>query len=128
MNFDHTIVVLKNGLRVVNFSSPHPFVFDDGSELPAVPGEVSRHLMLEQSEVEHNRGSYFDVRLSFQMSDAIRVMLEKLVNNPEVDIIIVPFPVMEACKSCNFDLRCKIKVCRVKDRVTKVIWSNRFCV
>lgn len=30
------ITKLSNGLRVANFSSPHPFTFEDGSVIPAV--------------------------------------------------------------------------------------------
>ena len=47
---DSKIFTLKNGLRVANFSSPHPFTFTDGTIIPAVEDEKARNLMLEVKE------------------------------------------------------------------------------
>ena len=38
------ITKLSNGLKVANFSSPHPFTFDDGSVIPAVNDNESQRL------------------------------------------------------------------------------------
>ena len=61
--------------------------------------------------------------------------LPKLVAFNEIDVVLVPYPVLNALKSeLNWktywaDLVWeKIRVCKLYDRVTKVIRSDEFCV
>lgn len=136
MNTNHPTVTLKNGLRVANFSSPHAFYFDDGSVLPAVSEELCKRLSLDQIEREYKRYYkdglflYTDIVLRFEMNSVVDQALSTLLNNSDVDIVLVPFPVMEAWKNQGNTtiLNHKIKVVRVKDRVSKVIYSDRFCI
>lgn len=126
------VVLLSNGLRVANFSSPHPFTFSDGSKLEACSAERAKHFVLEQIETEHPRcGGYTDISLEFKMTAKVLNEINLLETDSEIDIILVPFPVMEAFKK-NFggELRYgdKIRVCRVADRVTKTICHDKFCV
>ena len=44
------ITKLSNGLKVGNFSSPHPFTFEDGSVIPAVNNNDSQRLKVNFNE------------------------------------------------------------------------------
>ena len=166
----HPSVILGSGLRIVNFSSPHPFTFDTGEILEACPPEMSRELSLQQEEEiawDHPDGTK-DIRMSFKMSEGVKKALEALVPFCESDedsrrrslqrgmrtIVLVPFPVLEACKSEHeevfdqyendvgdyslaplrtyLDLLEKILTCirvvRMADRVTKRTSSTVFCI
>lgn len=120
-------VSLSNGLRVANFSSPHPFTFEDGSVLEACSAERAKTLMLGSIEVETpNRGGWTDIGLEWELSAAVEDALIELEQDDEVDIVLVPFPVMTALKEAGRDVG-KARVIRVRDRVTKEIHIDRFC-
>lgn len=123
------ITNLLSGVRVANFSSPHSFTFDDGSYLEACDPERARALMLEAVEEQSlnplGRG-IIDIKLTFRMSSAVSFELGILEAQSEVDIVLVPLPVLQAAHESGFRLK-KLRVCRVVDRVTKTISSTRFC-
>ena len=130
------VVTLSTGVRVANFSSPHSFNFDDGSVLPACSAERSAALSLSTEEVVEKSacGRWNDIRLRFMMSESVFRELKEMSSNESVDIILVPFPVMEAIKVCNSTSRRsnsflnKARVVRVADRVTKAACHDKFCV
>ena len=124
---EEKVMVLKNGVSVINFSSPHPFVFDDGTILPGVSPEESRTLMLEAVEDSHHNGRWTDIRLSFRMTPEVLAVLHAWQEREDVDIILVPLPVMTALKEAGLPVG-KCRTCRVADRVTKVIRSDAFCI
>lgn len=135
------IVALKSGLRVANFSSPHPFTFVTGEHLPACSPERARALMLEVGEREVvNPKGFTDIRLEFLMSDAVEQELEKLLGcYTDFDVLLVPLPVQQAIRACDVAaggmgsdkwhrmLRFT-RVCRVADRVSRSIYGDRFCL
>lgn len=135
------IVALKSGLRVANFSSPHPFTFVTGEVLPACSPERAKALMLEVDEVEvKNPKGFTDIRPSFRMSDAVGQELEKLLGcYTDFDVVLVPLPVLQAIRACDVAaggmgsdkwhrmLRFA-RSCRVADRVAKTIYGDRFCL
>lgn len=120
------IVVLKNGIRIANFSSPHSFTFDDGTVLPACSAERANSLMLNTIENESFNGKWTDVDLTFAMSQEVSDEIARLEQSDEIDIILVPFPVLEAMKKRSLPI-VKCRVCRVANRVTKVLHSDKFC-
>lgn len=124
-------VILTNGLRVVNFSSPHPFHFEDGSILEACTKEECNSFMLHCKEdvtvTIVNGVCVEDIKIEFEATIDILNKLQDYEVNNEVDIVLVPFPVMEAVKKTNYVFN-KMRVIRVADRFTKVIFNNRFCV
>lgn len=120
------IVTLKSGVRVANFSSPHPFTFDDGTVLPACDPERARALMLNSEEVETRRERWADIELRFVLSFSVWQAISELERRNDVDIVLVPFPVMEAVKADGQAVG-KCRVCRVADRVAKTIHADRFC-
>lgn len=121
------VVTLNNGLTVANFSSPHPFTFVDGSVLPACSPERARTLMLGTLEHEERgiKGTT-DIVLEWAMSMAVEVALTELEADPEVDLIVVPLPVMTVLKDFELPIG-KARVIRVADRVTKAIHTDRWC-
>lgn len=127
--FSAPVITLSNGLRVANFSSPHSFTFDTGEILPACDESRARGLMLSQREHEDRSpcGRYTNISLTFEMSDVVRDELLRLEEDENIDIVLVPFPVMEAIKASNLKVS-KARVCRTADRVTKTVFSNKFCI
>lgn len=134
------IVTLKNGIRVGNFSSPHTFAFNTGEVLAACPPERANALMLETEEVEvpSKCGRWTDIQLSFKMSEMVLEALKDL-DISDFDIMIVPLPVRKAldaylAKRGWYNTRYielvsdKCRVCLSADRVTKTIFSDRFCL
>jgi len=121
-----TVVVLKNGLRVANFSSPHSFTFTDGSVLEACSAKRAKKLMLEHVEVEHKMQRWTDIELKFEMSEPVMLEVLALIQRSDIDIVLVPLPVLELVREKGWTT--KIRGIRVADRVTKTIHCDRFCL
>jgi hypothetical protein len=119
-------ITLKSGLRVGNFSSPHPFVFTTGEVLPGCSPETARELMLEAIETETHREGWVDIGLVFKLSDSVRKALIS-AEAENVDVVIVPLPVLTAMKAEGMRIG-KMRTCRVADRVAKTIWPDKFCI
>ncbi len=134
----HPVVELKNGLKVANFSSPHPFRFCDGSLLEACPPETVEAGKLIANEVITEKTirntKIQDIKLDFELTDDCLIFLFFLAKRTDVDIVLVPLPVMECVKKFNGSKEWKemvlekIRVVRVKDRTSKVIYSDKFCI
>ena len=122
-----TTAILASGLKVANFSSPHPFIFDDGTVLAACSKERAEATMLDTQEVEtvSDCGRYADIELTFVENRAVRGHIQKAHADESIDIIIVPLPVLQARKATGFSIG-KMRACRA-GRVTKEICSNKFC-
>lgn len=127
MNTAAPVVTLKNGVRVANFSSPHPFTFDDGTVLPACSPERARSLILEQAELSMQRVRWTDIEHSFELTPGVREAIAELQDDAYITIILVPLPVMQAIKDDGGPIG-KCRVCRVADRISKTIYSDRFCI
>jgi hypothetical protein len=121
------VITLVNGIRIANFSSPHPFRFVTGEVLPACTGERANHMALNPVEQEvKNPGGWADLSLRFELTPEVIAGLEQL-EAAEVDVVLIPFPVLEAIKRAGRELG-KARVIRTADRVTKEIYSDVFCV
>lgn len=125
------VTTLSNGVRVCNFSSPHSFTFTDGSELPAVPTSVCEQLSLErQEEAVQWPGlpGVMAVRPVFGLTDAVMQRLSELNDSEHVDVVIVPFPVLDAMRQLGvLDKFPKAATCLLADRVEKICHIDRFC-
>ncbi len=121
------VVTLSNGLRVANFSSPHSFAFVDGRVLPACSKERAERLMLGALEHEEPgiKGTT-DIVLEWAMSLSVEQELAVLQARRDIDVILVPLPVMTVVKDLELPIG-KCRVIRVADRVTKTIHIDRFC-
>jgi hypothetical protein len=123
-----TIITLKNGIRIANFSSPHPFRFVTGEVLPPCSDVRANGMALNPVETESaNPGGWKDVSLRFELTPQVTMGLDQLEANEEMDVILVPFPVMEALKRAGRAVG-KCRVIRTANRVTKEIHSDVFCI
>jgi hypothetical protein len=128
------VVTLTNGLRVANFSSPHPFSFVDGTVLERCDPDRVKVLALNTSELveRSSDGRWNDISIAWRLTLDVEQALTVLQRNPDVDIILVPLPVMTAIKEQPLAdtafLWSKVRVIRVADRETKAIHIDRFCV
>jgi len=133
---DKWIHTLSNGLRVANFSSPHPFRFTDGTIIPPVDADLAIKLMLDVDETSHpQRSSKFKtVSLEWTLSERCADEIDywfTFFAMKKVDVVLVPLPVMTALKSIwnqKDILKSPFRVIRVADRITKSIHIDKFCI
>jgi hypothetical protein len=123
-----TAIVVGNTL-VGNFSSPHEFKFVGGEVLPAASPEVAKTLSLEPVErILYEKDSIQTIQIEFRMSKTVKQELLKLKEFP--GIILVPLPVLQALKLEFPEFtpeNTPFRTIRVADRVTKEIFTNKFC-
>jgi hypothetical protein len=125
------VVVLSNGLRVANFSSPHPFNFTDGTICPSCEGDRVKAGSLDREDVESpfpGLPGITAVIPKFKLNVQLREELRALQIDPGVDVVLVPFPVLEAIREDGLygELTKSATIC-VADRLTKAIFIDRFC-
>lgn len=133
---DSRIYTLSNGLRVANFSSPHPFTFTDGTVIPAVEDEKAINLMLdvEESSIPQRNSRFKTVELDWSLSEPVADEIDywfTFFAMKKVDVVIVPLPVMVALRNIwNIKdiLKSPFRVIRVANRITKAIHINKFCM
>ena len=136
-NNEFPIIKLFNGLNVMNFSSPHSYVFHTREVLPACSDEVAQKYKLDSDHTLHDRGVYSDVLIKYNISDDMFNILVKATEYNGIDIILVPYPVLDAWSTmvrqdvheaawCE-QVLLKIRTCKLDDRVTKAIRSDQFC-
>lgn len=118
---------LSTGLKIVNFSSAHAFEFDDGTKLQACSLDrcesLSAHVAEHLNEVCEG---YTTIQLKTELSEICRLELARLQADPEIDLILVPLMIAEA--AAEEGIRNKIVVVRMRSKITKVAFHNKFCV
>lgn len=125
------IITLSNGKRVANFSSPHPFAFEDGSILKAIDNSESERLKIIFIEEELEGG---DIKLSFKLSDDVkREMIEyyNLWFNNELEVVFCPLPMIVAIKEEmgeNYLINSPFRSIRVEDRIQKLVSIHKQCI
>lgn len=133
----HKIIELSNGLRIANFSSPHPFTFTDGSILPEVSIEEAERLKIDfiEQPYEHmtaNGVNYNDIELSFELSDEVLNEVgrwNEKFRNRLVDIVLCPLPMITALKNDEVLLQATpFRAVRMGDRIKKLAEIDRFCI
>ena len=132
-------IKLNSGIKIANFSSPHRYKFHTGEELMACEDEVANDMKLNENHYYYQQKGWEDVEIRYELSDKIYNDLLELSSEDGIDIILVPYPVMNCVKesalkvggASTFDgiqsILNKIRVCKLDDRVTKVIRSDKFC-
>jgi len=128
----YTTATLSNGLRVANFSSNHPFKFVDGTELKPCSVDRCKALMLEVEEKEFKRSTtaWTDIRIQFNMNEAVLDALSVAQKDNDIDIVLCPLPVLTALKESDMytgHIK-KARGLRMADRITKEIHIDRFCI
>lgn len=128
-----TIITLSNGKKVGNFSSPHPFIFEDGSILPAVSNEEAERLKVRFIETAVI-GSDGDIIFKFEITHPIDDEIEKwwyFFNTKQVDIVFCPLPMIEALKvrdGINGLLESPFRAIRMEDRIKKLVSIHKQCI
>ena len=128
-------ITLNNGLTVVNYSSPHPYTFDTGEVLPACGADlVQKHSLVEKHVEVKNPGGWTDVRIRDKMQDLQIESLRMIAKDDKVDVILVPYRVKVVIPSIgpqraeeNKMVVDKTRVCRIEDRINKLVSSTKFC-
>ena len=133
------IIRLYNGVNIMNFSSPHCYVFNTKEVLPACSDEVAQRYKLDSDHTLHDRGVYSDVLIKYSISNTMSDVLVTANDYDGIDIILVPYPVLDAWSAMIRNLEhddylryleqvlLKIRTCKLDDRVTKAIRSDQFC-
>lgn len=135
-NVDSRIHKLKCGLRVANFSSPHPFTFTDGTVIPAVDKELASKLMLDVEEqmVPQRNSRFKTVKLDWTLSERVADEIDlwyTFFAMKKVDVVIVPLPVMVALRGIWDEkkiIKSPFRVIRVANRITKEIEIFKYCI
>lgn len=135
------IATLTNGVKVMNFNSPHSFEFEDGTILNAVSNDIAKATQLDTQDIELQTidGITMDVQKKFVMSQACLDHLIQAAQVAEVEdvrIILAPLPVISAVKDWQLNilisefpiLQQKLRTIYVVDRITKKISTKKFCV
>lgn len=139
-------VVLSNGLVVANYSSPHPFLFEDESVLDACSNERATLTAIQSNEVQiattnitRSSGmvSYVDVRLDWELTWFVQEDMNNIVqafvdNELPWDIIITPMPVMIGWKKYRHNKiihQGPFRTGRLVDRLEpKRLSISKFCI
>jgi len=132
---DAPAVTLTNGLRVANFSSPHSFNFVDGSVLPACDNDRCAALSMDRDdEISAWPGKFvgvsspvYQVKPVFVLNAATIAALEAAQESWDVDVVIIPFPLLTALQSKDLLERFnKVATVIMADRITKAAYFDKF--
>ena len=126
---------LKNGLRVVNFSSPHDFTFDDGTVLKAVNERESERMKIifKEKKTENPRG-WTDIQLSFELTSQVEANVGGWLNayeNDLLDVVVCPLPMITALTEKygnEWMEKSPFRSIRMEDRIKKLVSSTKFCL
>ena len=170
------VVMDDSKVYIVNFSSLHFYVFDNGQILDGCTREIAYKYKLEPDIIKTPRWTHidqddgygvdhglmmmkeygeqpdwYDIDLVYKMPEHMFEALAEIASHSFVDIILVPFPVMQCFKAHEFSfskkfmmrvheerkegrdkymmILDKIRVCKKVDPrdVSKGILSNEFC-
>ena len=130
-------ITLKNGLVVANFSSNHSkfnptsnvaFKFDDGSELENCSIERMKALSLENDDgrIEYKKG-FTAIYKKFKLTKAIENEMDRLQALGTIDLIIVPFPMLQVISKSYFQIGTALFCTASIDRATGICSSTEFC-
>ena len=125
------IITLSNNKRVANFSSPHPFTFEDGSVLNAISNSESERLKVTFIEEELSGG---DIKLSFKLSNDVKEEMDKFMDEfflDNLDIVFCPLPMITALKEEFGEDVLKsmpFRSIRVEDRIKKLVSIHKQCI
>jgi len=132
--FENKTATLTNGLRVVNFSSPHEFIFEDGTVLSACSKERAEELSVKFDETVEANDNWYDIILDFEITYRCMKEINKIMvlHDAEViDVVLIPLPMMNALKkdwSVDRIRKSPFRCVRMKSRTEKVLCIDRFCL
>ncbi len=122
------IIQLSNGKKIANFSSPHPFTFEDGTVLPARSNEEAQRLkvnFIEHKDPDAIEEYSVDMTLTFELSDVVMSEIEKwerIARDKHVDVVFCALPMIKALRAIDYDVKASPFRCiRMTDRVKKTL-------
>lgn len=128
------VVTLSNGKKVANFSSPHPFTFEDGTVLPACSPEHANHYKVEMIEDTVSESLKGDIYLYFRLSPQVIELMEmygEMWENGLVDVVFCPLPMLTAMKEqygSHAIYESPFRSVRMTDRISKLVSISKQCV
>ena len=128
-----SLTLSGSGLTVVNFCSPHQFDFDNGDALPPCSTERVKALSLGSADKTEEKTLPSGKRISlvskvFILTEAILGELKVLEDDVQVDVVLVPFPLLQALQQGGYGLFFSKPVTVSVDRLSKKASSTHFCV
>lgn len=124
------IITLSNDKKVANFSSSHIFEFADGSILPAIDKKLCK--MLEVTFIETVINEKNDVRLTFKISDLVRVYMADWIKEYEignVDVVFCPLPMITALHEEEYDVEdSPFRSIRRVNRMEQLVSIDKQCI
>ena len=134
-DLENSIISLKNGKRIANFSSPHPYTFDDGTRLePCDKKEAGLFKVQFRERVVKDVRDITAIEMDFMLSKALLSrmnMWEQLYNEKKVDLVLCSLPLLTAIKKI-LDTKELMKMpfrgIRTKDRTKKILLTDRFVI
>jgi hypothetical protein len=115
----------------MNLNSPHPFIFEDGNILKAQSDEIAKETELGNKDEISFNGLFHDVRKCFVMSDSCLNLIKEAIffmGMKGINLILVPFPVLEALKQTHSEYAFFCRTVYIVDRVKKTISIDKFCI
>ena len=134
-DLEDSVIALKNGTKVANFSSPHIFTFEDGSKLDKCDIRESSLFKVQfREKIVKDVRDIVGIEMDFMLSKALLSrmnMWEQLYNEKKVDIVFCSLPLLTALKKI-LDVKELMKMpfrgVRTKDRSKKLILTDRFVI
>jgi hypothetical protein len=128
-----SLTLSGSNLTVVNFCSPHQFDFDNGDALPPCSTERVKALSLGSADKISEKvlpsGKMISlVSKVFILTDAILSELKALEDDVQVDVVLVPFPLLQALQQGGHGLFYSKPATVSVDRLSKMASSTHFCV
>ena len=128
-----TIVTLSNGKKVANFSSPHEFIFTDGSILPKQSNKLAEELKVDFIETDLGNG---DIALDFSLSVPVINAMQHWVDLWElnqVNVVFCPLPMITAVKQStlfgkDYIKKSPFRAIRMEDRIKKLVSIDKQCI
>ena len=123
----HPTVRTSKGLTLLNFSSPHRILFNDGSILEACSKELCEQLSVERHDEEYIGRDFIDVVASFTLPKHAEEALIELENNNKIDVVIVSLETLKAIEDSGKKMR-KPRVLLGCNRTERNYYHNKFSV
>lgn len=128
------IIRLANGVSVANFSTAHDFRFDCGAVLPGVDPAECRKYSINIFEDGHTEpaGRFQNITIQPRLTEEVRQKMaqyQSMWQLGDVDVVICPLVMMSAMKEEGYNvLDSPFRSIRQKDRLTREVWSSKFCI
>lgn len=121
------IVTLSNGLKVANFCDESTMQFSDGNILLAVENDRFEVLSPKHQIIPTaGKKNTIDLHTSYKNDSRIKEEMMALDGRNDIDIVLVPIPVMEALKEWGYDIAKSKARTKCFDKITRTLRIDQF--